>query len=495
MKTNKRFLATVLTVALLLSIAMMATGCANIKAKDVEKDPTGQILTSIAKTKDVLKASGESSPLTYMANTLEKGAFTVRYAQNEGPIISNTMYIDSKDVKFADFIAVGNGEEQTEVGVYLNKNDIVLSLPEEYGGKNIGVSLGTLASELKDAKDILSLTGMTYDEFMSQFGAVLNALNGTEEKKPLSELLKLKEMADKLEDALDDCDIDVTEDKIITGSDKVKAVIVTYNLSTEDLTKIATILADWVGESYSILMSELSGSLGEMGFFPDSIKDVITEAKAEFETGFKETNLRAAITVAINPKTEVIMRADCKITGTVDEKEEHVTISLDLGENPQASPEYQLTLMTSSGIESAASKVTIGYQRKDITGLYHRRIYCTILGDEFDQNIELVFKWNTKSNIYTLAYDSVDASIEVSGDCKAGGKKLEFSIDKIDVDDEVTEVGLEFMFEQGKKTPEAPNYTSIFDLPESELENLLEMAGLIGDEWIEYPTSQIPTTN
>lgn len=496
MKTSKKIIATFMAVVMLLSMVLTMAGCASIKAKDVEKDPTKQVLTSIAKTKDALKASGTKSPLTYMVNSFKKGAFTVRYSGEEGPNISNTMYFDSKGNKFADELVIANGDEKTEVGFYANETDVVLSLPEELGGKNVGVKLDTLVEDLKDADAIWEATGMSREEFMSQFGFILNVLNNTESKGTLAELLKLKEMTDQLKEILDDCDIDVTEDKVITGTEKVKAVIVTYNLTTEELAKISDVLVSWVGESYTVLMSEMGESLANTGLLPDNIKDQLNEAKGSLKKALEDAKLRASIMVAINPKTEVIMRADCKITATVDKKEEHVTISLDLGKDPKTSPEYQLNFITSSGIESAASKVTIGYQRKDSEGLYHRRIYCTILGDEFDQNVELVLKWNTKSNIYTLAFDSVDTSVLISGDGKASDKKLEFSIDKVEINDEETKLGLEFVFEQGKKTPDAPNYTNIFDLSDDELKSLLGMVGDMPDdnEWIDLPENGIPIT-
>lgn len=499
MKTSKKAIASLLAVVLVLSLVMAMTGCASIKVKDVEKNPTKQVLTSINKTKEVLKDSGTKSPLTYMVKTFDKGAFTIRYAGEDKPTISNTMYFDAKNNTFADELVIGEGDDKTEIGAYLNASDFVLSLPEEYGGKNVGVKLETLAEELKDADAIWDLSGMTYDEFHSKFSVVLDALNNTEDKNTLAELLKLKEMSDKLKELLDDCDIDVVEDKVITGTQKVKAIIVTYNLSTEELTKLSEILIDWAGESYATLVAELGDSISDLGFLPDDIKDEMSGIKSQLKTAFEEAKLRAAITIAINPKTEIIMRADCKLTATVDKKEEHVTVSLDLGEDPRTSAEYQLNFITSSGIESAASKVTIGYQRKDSEGLYHRRIYCTILGDEYDQNVELVLKWNTKSNIYTLAYDSVDTSVVVSGDCKGDGKKLAFSIDKIDANDEVIEVGIELEFEPGKKTPDAPSYTSIFDLSNEELENLLSLAGggaaPDDDEWVDFPDDDYPIEN
>lgn len=499
MKTSKKAIASLLAVVLVLSLVMAMTGCASIKVKDVEKNPTKQVLTSITKTKEVLKDSGTKSPLTYMAKTFDKGAFTIRYAGEDKPTISNTMYFDAKNNTFADELVIGEGDDKTEIGAYLNANDFVLSLPEEYGGKNVGVKLETLAEELKDADAIWDLSGMTYDEFHSKFNVVLDTLNNTEDKSTLAELLKLKEMSDKLKELLDDCDINVVEDKVITGTQNVKAIIVTYNLSTEELTKLSEILIDWAGESYATLVAELGDSISDLGFLPDDIKDEMSEIKSQLKTAFEEAKLRAAITIAINPKTEIIMRADCKLTATVDKKEEHVTVSLDLGEDPRTSAEYQLNFITSSDIESAASKVTIGYQRKDSEGLYHRRIYCTILGDEYDQNVELVLKWNTKSNIYTLAYDSVDTSVVVSGDCKTDGKKLAFSIDKIDANDEVTEVGIELDFEPGKKTPDAPSYTSIFDLSNEELENLLSLAGggaaPEDDEWVDFPDDDYPIEN
>lgn len=496
MKTSKKAIATLLAVVLMLSLVLTMTGCASIKVKDVEKDPTKQVLTSITKTKEILKDSGNKSPLTYMVKTFEKGAFTVRYAGEDKPTINNTMYFDAKNNKFADELVIGEGDDKTEIGAYLNASDFVLSLPEEYGGKNVGVKLEALAEELKDADAIWELSGMTYEDFHSQLGVVLDALNNAENKGTLAELLKLKEMTDKLKELLDDCDIDVVEDKVITGTKKVKAIIITYNLSTEELTKLSEILIDWAGESYATLMAELGDSVTDMGFLPSDIKSEMSGIKDQLKTAFADAKLRAAITVAINPKTEVVMRADCKLTATVDKKEEHVTVSLDLGEDPRTSAEYQLNFITSSGIESAASKVTIGYQRKDSEGLYHRRIYCTILGDEFDQNVELVLKWNTKSNIYTLAYDSVDTSVIVSGDCKADGKKLSFSVDKVEVNDEITEVGLEFEFEPGKKTPDAPSYTSIFDLSKEELENLLAIVGgnksFDDDSWGDLPEGDKP---
>lgn len=474
----KRITAFAMVITVLLGIALMASGCSQIKVKDVEKDPDGQVKDSLQLTMDALEAEGTSSPLTYMAKAFQKGSFVVKYGDAETTAFTNTMYFDTDKGNFADTFVVESADEKTELNLYLSKEDLALTLPAQAGGKTVGLNFKTAMDDLKDADDFWAMTGMTYEEFDAQFGAVIDQLGAEKEEGTLIELLRLKESLDKAKAIIEDCDVAVEEKKVVTGAEDVKAINVTYSMSTKELNELAEIAAEWLGGNYEAIIEELTGqAASDLGI--DGYASEILDAVDQFKAVLEESKANVKLTFSINPQSGLIMKVECVLETTVDDTKEYITANIDFGKDLRKSSEYQINFFTSSGIESAASKITIGYQVKDSEGMYHRRLYCTVLGDEVDKTMEFVLKWNTKSEVYTAEFDSVDTNVVVSGDAGTKGDSFWMTVDKVSVDREETEVGVRLEFDPGASTPKMPNYTNIADLTAEEWEAIAGLAGSI----------------
>lgn len=472
----KRIMALVMVVAVLLGIALMSSGCSKIKVKDVEKDPDAQVKESLQLTVDALKASGANSPLTYIANTLKKGSVTLQYGDKETAAFTNTMYFDSDKGNYADTFVMESADEKTELSLYLSGQEVAVKLPAQVGGKTVGTNLKNFMDDMKDADGFWAMTGMTYEEFDAQFGSIVSQIGAEKKENALIELLRLKESLDKAKKIIEDCDVDVEEKKVVTGTEDVKAINVVYSMSTKELKALADIASEWFGGNYEAIFEELTGQLPEEAGV-DAYAAEILAAVNSIKAALDETKANVKLTFSINPSSGLIMKVECVLETTVEEEKEYITVNVDFGKDLRKSSEYQINFITSSGIESAASKVTIGYQIKDSEGMYHRRLYCKVLGDEVDKTIEFVLKWNTKSEVFTAEFDSVDTNMVISGGAGVKSGNLWLTIDKVTVNREATEVGLKLEFDPGANTPKMPKYTNIADLSASDWEEITSMLG------------------
>lgn len=467
----KRITALVLTTVLLLGVMLVTSGCSQVKLNDVKQDPDGQVKESLRLTLDTLKASGSSSPLAYIAKTFEKGAFTVKYGDAETAAFTNTLYIDAAAGAFADAFTMEFPDEKHEATLYFDKENLAVKLPAQAGGTTIGLNFATVMSDMKDADAFWALTGMTYEDFEAEFGGMLKAITAEGKDSGLIEMFKLKAALDKAKKILDDCDAEVENKKIVAGAEDVKAINVTYTMTTEELNSLVDVFGEWFNGNWESVIRELIGELPPE-FTTDSVSTEVTAAIDELKAMLTETKANVRVTFSINPSNGLLMKAEGVFETTIDEQKEYVTINVDLGKDLRQSSEYQINFITSSGIESAASKITIGYQRKDSSGMYHRRAYCVVQGDDVDKTVEFTLKWNTASEVYTAEFDSVDTNIVISGEAGVKGDALWLTVDELSVNRENREIGLHLEFDPGTKVPAMPNYTNIADLSESDWEKL-----------------------
>lgn len=465
----KKVVSLFLILAVLLGTVMMATGCAKINAESVKKDPEAQIKDSLSLTLKAFKKTGADSPLAYIVETLNEGAFTAKYGDKETTLFTNIMYFDMDEGVFSDKFTTETADEKTDIQLYLTGEDLAITLPAQSGGKTLGISFDTLMQDLKGADEFWAMTGMTYEQFETQFGSVIESLNNNANKSDLIELLKLKSTIDKIQEIFAECEVVVENKKVLTGTEDVNAINVTYTMTTEQMQKIINVLAQWFDLNYESVMESVVGGLAIEPEVSDSgILDRVSEMKEQLKAALEEMNANVKLTFSINPKNELLMKVECVFETTVNETKEYVTLNMDLGEDLRTSSEYQINCIVSSGIESAASKTTIGYQKRDSDGMYNRRIYCTVLGDDVNKTVECILKWNTKSEVYTAEFDSVNTNVVIEGDGGTKDEKLWFTIDTVTVNKEETVVGVHLEFDPSAEVPKMPEYDNIFNLTEAE---------------------------
>lgn len=473
MRKTKRFLALILAVCLLISVVVITTGCRKVDLSVVEADPEGYITDSIKLTMEALKARGSSSPVAYIADALQRGAITVEYGDAETMLYSNTMYFNSKDNMFVNEFTTTAPDAKTAVTLYANNEDLAITLPDSMGGKTVGICYETILADAKDADILWSELGITYEDFCAKYGETIKQLNSKNKKLDIIELLELKGTLDKAKKIIKKCDVEVESRKVVTGAADVDAILITYTLSTEELGKLLELVGEWTDDSLANVMSNLglTDLVPMMGDPAKELEAILTE----LQKAITETDANVKVSFAISPKSKLLMRADCVIENTIDDTKEYITVNLDLGQDLRKSSEYQINFLSSSGIDAAASTFTIGYQFNDYEGMYSRRLYTRILEDGEETLVELVYKQNVVSDIYTLTYDSVDTNVVIAGDCEVKEGEIRASIDSVTVDREKTEVGVRFLIDRSAKCPKMPQYRNFFALTDDEVENIFDV--------------------
>ena len=232
-KKIQQALALLMVAAILIGLVAMTTGCSRASVDTIAKDPEGQIWESLDLTIEALKSSGANSPIAYIVKTIDKGAFKVQYGDKETAAFTNTLYFDSANDQYADSFVMESSDEKTTVDLYLDEESAVIKLPAQAGGKALGVNFNTLLSDMENADAFWKMTGTTYEDFESQYGDLIKSLTKHKEEIDIIEFFKLKSSIDEINAVIDECKVTVEEKKVLTNSKDVKAIDVTYSMTTE----------------------------------------------------------------------------------------------------------------------------------------------------------------------------------------------------------------------------------------------------------------------
>ncbi len=471
---SKKILAIVLAACMMLSLVALMSGCNKIDKKSVQNNPNAQVLTSIEKTKAAFKKGNSGSPLAWLAAAAEKGAITFETQTDEIGKISNTLYMDKAENKYADKLLITKGEEKIEFDLYANKEALVVSAPDFLGEGAYGIDLKNIYNDLKDS-GIWETIGISFEDFKKLFGSILQDVQAENNGQQTASMRKMLEMWNQIKTVTNQCKVTVDEQSIITINDMAESVNITYTLTTDQLKQIVDIVMEWVG-SNSDLMDLISFGTEE-GETPDESEPAGETEIEKITAGIKKTlddsRTTIKVTFSINPKTETLMKVTAELNANVDEHDESFHISLDLGKDVETSSAYKFRVAMTNGADKAESVFAVNYKRMDAKGIYDRRITVLTEGGEDDAEYTMGFAWVMSDMSYTMNIDWDGNHIAAGGFCKIENDTMEVTLTSLKYEEEDIDINFRLLIAPGKEVPETPKYTNILKMSEKELKALI----------------------
>ena len=498
MKNAKRMIAGLLAILMLLGVVFVATGCSGTTVDSVKRDPEKQLIESYNKTKEALKNSYSASPLSMITQALKKGSVKIWGESQYDTSDTFILYADQANKKYAmtfeTEVGLESGNSKHTTSFYVDENNFAIHAPNNFGETIYGINLDTMKEDMKNSQ-LWEVAGISYNEFIEMFDGILNDLQNFSEDEQAPGYLEFKKMLDEIKAVTKECTITVEEHGVLTGMDMVTAINIKYSMSIEQMNKIIDIIFNWAENSSlkDILSSEMennsivpmsarSGEEADNNQNPDATAptedttvSVFDEMKAELKKAIADAGTTVTFTTAINPQTQLIMKAEMELNCVVEELPQYIVASVDFGKDPASSPLHQMRIAMSNGEEEETS-LTMTYEKMDATGLYDRHLKVKYSDAHTEETVEVHFQWNKTENTYTLVVDAGNDPMTIKGKCKVDGKKLDISAESVETEKvEAQEINGHIVAEIGAAVPAVPQYVNLFQAPKEDLEALLEM--------------------
>lgn len=475
---------------LVMCLALVFCGCKKSEetpAADPKDEANSEVGGAIDKTLGGLL--GGDGSLDVIGDALTCGKITI----SVGDMAENVLYINSNAGTFADILKVNAQGQEIVVNLYGDNGEIAVKVPAVLGDTAYGLNLNTLMEDLKNSP-IWEMTGMSFEDLEKQLGIdfdeVMNSVSGTMETISGS----IETIFDKI---MAHVDVTTTQGKVTVNGTEVDATIITYSFDEQDLKNIAFDLIDWAVKLVEDMAKELSDSLGSVMFGEFDVEDLmgqmnVDEIKNQVTEALESIDMEFSLAMNINASTGYLMSANALFDATIEGVKGSVYADLVLGVDPSTSNKYTLDVGGASPEgEKAGFLVTIDRdldQAVQVTTLTVARYYNT-------ESVNILtgsLTYNTSNYEFVLAGEAGRYNLRVDGMFKATDKVLELGVDKVALNDEVTNVDLTVKFEtiNGSEVPKMPSYKNPLKMNMAELMELLQGLGLGGAP--EYPDYDYP---
>lgn len=480
-KKLMRTIALLLVLVTIASIVLGLTGCSSISIESIANDPETQILRSLEKTKASLQTGFSSSPLSMIVATLGNGATTIT-ANGDIPT-TNIFYANKEAGKWADTLEFGTGDTKQTYKLFASGTECAVSAPDILGEGIYGVNFKTWKNDLKDSP-LLDVLGVSYEDVENVLNKIEEALKKDEENNSLG-LLEMKKLYDDVMAVAKKCTVTVEEKSVITGNETVKGVNICYAMSAEQMCEIVDLIAKWYDTTAKDILGGICDSLGVASFDLETVDDDFIAADdgvtgdgfswsgsyvhgsidvstmiEELKKELTESNANATLNITIDPKTEIIVKAEAAFTAVVDENNVRAAVTLDLGSNPATSSVHQLRFFVNDGSGTDKS-VTVTYERMDSTGIYDRCFRIVSADSKKETLFKMRFTWRSADGDYSLTFGTGTEATKYKGMLGGDGNKLTMTIKGADKD---SNVDLTLTCEYGVDVPAMPGYSNIFKL-------------------------------
>ena len=447
-----------------------------VKSKEfneIKKNPTEEIVNSVSSS--IESICSENAVLNTVIPTLQKGTVSVNFPYEETNV-DVTIYNDSEARKDAILFASDAGTPIPNFGVYANKSELLIKCESLLGETAYGVDFETLYTDLSNWT-VLGEFGVNFEEFDSEYGEQVKALFDFIANPPKSDEFNNEEY-DKLVKKLDECVIKVDSVEI----DAVKAVVVTYNLKTEDINEIVDVVFVQAKQYFSKFVPDF-----------DKYSEEFTAEKIFENNGIKDFTV--SLSVYLNEKNKDIMKAEANIkyiktpytnsqTGAMGPSPNEVpykySVTCDFEKGLKKTDKYEFVLLETkfAGTEDEESTI-ISATITESDSKDKLEYKMVITGGENTIESSLLINKENKTFEFTGNEDSDIKSI--SGTYSIDNQSLTVILDSIKVYDRVIEeiyealdadkgVGaVEIIFKKDGKVEFPESYTKITDLTMDDL--------------------------
>lgn len=400
-------------------------------------------------------------------------------------MLENVTYVDLSELSLVDLLTVDMGGEKLEGSVYLQESALAIAIPMLLGEDAYGIALDTLMEDLPNSA-IWELAGISYEDFVAELDVDFDAVMGT----IMDTLEDTAELEADLQEVMDKIEITAESGKATVYGEEVDADKVIITLTDEDIKAMMDVTIDWMEQTMTDLMAELE-SFGDVAMEDDvTIEEEFDSMRTEMDAAFENTDLTLTLVANIAPETQYLMSYEMDLAGTIDGEEGCIFMDLVLGVDPVASEKY--TLSFGAEAEGEVQGLIEAVIEREITDAASN-FDLTISMTEGEETVELLtgsLQIDKADGKYELSMEAEGSALTVSGALKLTDDSFVFSVDSIDVDGEVMELGVSLSIEaiDADEIPEIPEYKNVLKLSADELTQLLELFGMGGeyDEDMEY---------
>lgn len=475
----KKKLSLLIVLALILSMTIALTGCGELTAKSVEKDPNKQIMESMVSTMEAIFGT-EQSPQDILKAAMQKGVITVEGDDN----FHNTLAINADEKSFSNVLNLKEGRQELNLTLYGKDRELAFEIPEMIGEGVYGVNLETLIEDLKDSvlwqyldisyEDFLEAYEEDYNQFMDQ----LSKLDQKDTQKSLEELKK------ELEAVVAKLSVYAKDEEITVDGEAMKVVNVYYEFTEDDLHDLMNVYIDW--------QEDQAGAMGEMlgGTGNGSYDEYYEEMRAEMDAFFAETDGECVLTFTLNPKTKYIMLINLSFVGEMaDQEDASLNISVDLGADPAASNAFKVRCVIDAEDEETGEVELIWERDHNDKKNAGEVTFISAFGGDSD-TIALSYAWDKADGGFEVSMEADGSEISVSGKYNLEDNAFRLEIDKLNVDGEEQEGTLKLFVAatDGKEVKTMPEYINLAKITEEQLQEIVQAIenSNFGDPYPDY---------
>lgn len=461
----------------LLCIAMLFSGC---KGKDSGSDnpesnkPTtpGEIL------EDTLDKTLGGAP-SILEEALKCGKITVKYQDS----VENVLYLDADGSRIVDQLMLKMDSEEYNLNIFGSEDSLAVSAPEILGDVAYGIVFSTLENDLQNSP-LWEMAGIDYEEVLSQAG-----LGDLDISDVLDMTGRAMEIMMGFEDAMDDAMAKIesssSEGTVSINGKDVEATIVTYKVTDDMVSEMSDILIDWAEDAINDVIADVKETLNN-----EQVNDALEELEIPFdelrnqiEEMFGDIDFTLNVNVNVNAESDYLMsvNADVVIKYVGDNEEdagEEVSAfcNIVLGEDPSNSNKYTFEVgATNPDGETVGAKAEISRDITDAEAKYALSLKVSEGGEEnevFTGNLT----YNKENNKFTASAEVDGNELKVTGSYKLTDDVLMLGLDKITVDGDTMDIGVEVSIESinSSEIPNTPDVKNLLTMSEADFQELAE---------------------
>lgn len=455
----------------------------------VQTEPTGSQQTEPS----IPEATTPESPEQILID-----AFNKTFAQNNNSMLedmtcskitidfqdtlNNVLYLDAEELRIVDELLLRLDSEEYQFNIFADEGGLAVSAPAILGDAAYGVVFSTLAEDLPNSV-IWDLVGISYEDFLEQSG--LNDLNAFDLIGISGAVMDAKADLDAALENVTDCvEVSTSEGTVNINGQDIKATIITYSMTDDDLIEIANILIDWAEVAYADILNELKDSFAgtETGEMLEEMDIPFTDLRFEIEEIFSDTDMKMDLCFNISDETDCLlsMNYDAVISYAGSDEAyigEQITIFSDLiwGENPSDYLSFEFGITLPDG-ESAGIQGEYSHTDSETASQYAMTIKVLENGEEVER-LFFNLDYNKSGTDYQLTIGTSEEELKVVGKYSQTDNSLVFGIDEITVDEEPVAVDLTVTVEgiDSTEIPNTPDYKNILTMTEDEIVDLIEI--------------------
>ncbi len=498
---NRTRLSRILSVLLAISLVVMAlSACGNsgsddsgdkasisdainatsLSSHDPVKEPVDYLNDAITITANALEERYSGSPIYAISKSMEdasSAAMSVSLSGTDPDMgdvgISGTVYSDPDAAKFLFDGSVSVDSESIGAQVYYNDNFIGVGCPELFGNDTVyGLRLSNIADQIKNSS-LASLMGVDEESFeesiegLDEIDALLETINNPDGDSLDTTMEKL---VDIMLDPNSNIDFTVEEGEVSVGGKTEDGYIFTGTITSQMISDMVSDVVDILKSNG--LVTALLDFAAEYSEDAADIESMWDDLDSAIES-IKESGLTETITYYV---------CDCTVVSytsaiTVDGSDDEITISVNYFDGDDNTVSMNVT-STGSDTEDMPS-CTMKSVVDSSGGNYNHTLTMSAesSGEIITETIETAFGSNgdLTSNV-TMEVDGETIGMTLDGNLTAAdhdGFTLSNGTFSVNVDGEQISLNFSISGENGVSVPEPSSTKNIFELPESELMDLL----------------------